>query len=104
MWKLLGTGALPCATFRHTTVQWICKYTPVKNDVSFSLREGFPLVLVVLLVTTLKGDYAVMAELLHDNIEAECGCGTSSGCSRGEVPDLFSCIKCFGMYAAVVTS
>ena len=60
--------------------------------------------LVELLVTTLKFDYAVMAELFHDNMEAECGFGTSSGCSRGEVPDLFSCIKCFGMYAAVVIS
>ena len=63
----------------------------------------------------LKGDYVDMAELLRDNMKAERTCrrprsqhmesaGTSGGGGRREVPDLFSWIQCFGMYAAVVTS
>ena len=52
-----------------------------------------------------------MAELLRDNIEAErrhsraSNPDTPSGVpGRREVPDLFSWVQCFGVYAAVVSS
>ena len=87
---------------------------PAKSDVSsFSLGEGLPPVPAKLVAKILKGDYIDMAELLRDNMEAERrrpraqhaeSAGPSGGGNRREVPDLFSWIQCFGMYAAVVTS
>ena len=88
--------------------------TPAKSDISsFSLGEGLAPIPAKLVAKILKGDYVDMAELLRDNMEAERrrprsqhmdSASTSGGGSRREVPDLFSWIQCFGMYAAVVTS
>ncbi len=78
----------------------------------FTLGEGLPPVPAKLVTKILKGDFVDMAELLRDNIEAErrrTRTTSAETCSnstpgRREVPDLFSWVQCFGVYAAVVAS
>ena len=67
----------------------------------FILSEGLPAIPYKLVKT--------MAELLHDNMDMNCGRaqeGSGSQMSKPtpctEVPDLLSWVTCFGMYASVI--
>ena len=85
---------------------------PKKEDPPpFTLGEGLPPVPSKLVAKIHKGDFVDMAELLRDNIEAERRRSQASNPDtpssvpgRREVPDLFSWVQCFGVYAAVVSS
>ena len=85
---------------------------PKKEDPPpFTLGEGLPPVPSKLVAKIHKGDFVDMAELLRDNIEAERRYSWASNPDtpssipgRREVPDLFSWVQCFGVYAAVVSS
>ena len=79
----------------------------------FLLSEGLPPLPAKLVGRIWKGEFIDMAELLRDNLEAqrrggwqEMPSSSASGLSRQrrEVPDLLSCVQCFGVYTAVVAS
>ncbi len=92
------------------------KLKPVQAEApySFWLGDGFPPVPAKVVTNIQKGEFVDMADLLRDNIEAErryasSGAAASSAVQparsyRHELPDLFSWVQCFGVYASVVAS
>ena len=78
----------------------------------FVLSDGLAPVPAKLVARILRGEFVDMAELLHDNLEAQRRgviqeSSTISGDikrGRREIPDLLSWVQCFGTYMAVVTS
>lgn len=77
----------------------------------FILDEALPVVPTKLVKQILRGEYIDMAELLKDNIEVERrrltsteeGGGSSSGARRG-IPNLWSWLQCYSLYAAIMCS
>ena len=98
---------LQVALVRHPALNVIPPPLP------FTLGEGLPPIPAKLFGKIYKGEFVDIAELLHDNMEAERwrtysqSMETSRGggsTARREIPDLLSWIQCFGMYAAVAAS
>ena len=77
----------------------------------FILREALTVVPAKLVKHILRGEYINMAELLKDNIEAERrrlasteeGGGLSRGARRG-IPNLWSWVHCYSLFAAIICS
>ena len=74
----------------------------------FVLSEGLPPVPHKLVARIFRGEFVDMAELLHDNLEAQrrsssipannSSLGYNPARARREVPDLLSWVQCFGIY------
>ena len=77
----------------------------------FILGEALPVVPAKLVKCILRREYIDMAELLKDNIEAERrrlasteeGGGSSRGARRG-IPNLWSWLHCYSLFAAIICS
>ncbi len=107
------SGKTPSASVPGATTD---KGKPAQAEAphSFWLGDGLPPVPAKLVSKILKGEFVDMADLLRDNIEAErryASSGTAASSAvqparshRREVPDLFSWVQCFGVYASVVAS
>lgn len=84
-----------------------------KSVAPFILGESLPPIPAKLVAKIQKGDFVDMAELLRDNIEADRrhtrdgNASTSVGQqaqNRQKVPDILSCIQCFGVYACIMAA
>ena len=104
--RAASSKSVDCASngSEKASAEKLSEFTP------FTLSQGLPPVPARLVAKILKGEFVDMAELLHENMEAErrrprtSNCDPQSGSSRRGVPDLLSWIQCFGVYAAVVIS
>ena len=92
----------------HTVTSQPVKVKDCEATPPFILGEALPVVPAKLVKRIRRGEYVDMAELLKDNIEAErrrLASVEEGGSSRGvrrEVPNLWSWLQCYSLFAAIL--